>query len=180
MSACHPATRSPDGGVATAQPAAQATTHASPAIRPATLAVRFTARNPDSMWLRTFALLLVAACARPAATPPAPDARPTAAPGPVIVRLVPDHGRAGRAYPIRVVIEGRAFADTGNVVAFGPITMRGLASSDGGTRITFFAPKEGPSPGEVPPPPLAPGAYDVTVTTPAGTSPPVRFTLTES
>jgi hypothetical protein len=98
--------------------------------------------------------------------------------GPVITKLSPSSGQAGEAYPIEVTIEGRGFAETGNVVIFGGIPSDGLSSSENGTCITFWVPKQAPSPGEAPPMVLTPGEYPVTVKTPHGTSEPVMFTLT--
>ena len=66
---------------------------------------------------------------------------------------------------------------TGNIVIFGPVQIPDLSSPDG-RYIDFFVPKEVASRGEVPPIVLPPGEYLVTVTTPAGTSAPVVFTLT--
>ena len=118
-------------------------------------------------------LAVISGCSRPQARA---DAAPLPA-GPVITRLDPASGPAGVAYPIRVTIEGRAFAPASNTVRFGPVELPGLPSTDGGTRIVFFAPKETPSRSEVPPAPLLPGPYDVTVTTVDGTSRPAVFTL---
>lgn len=99
---------------------------------------------------------------------------------PVITRLDPASGPAGVAYPLRITIEGRFFDPESNTVRFGPVELSGVPSSDGGTRIVFFAPKKTPSPGEVPSAPLLPGPYDVTVTTAQGTSRPAVFTLTSA
>ena len=96
---------------------------------------------------------------------------------PEIDRLVPDSGPAGTAYPVEVTIVGRHFADS-NIVTFGPLSIPALPSTERGTRIVFLAPKETPSPGEVPPAPLSPGAYDVRVATGGGISNAVAFTLT--
>jgi hypothetical protein len=98
--------------------------------------------------------------------------------GPSIARLSPSSGQAGDAYPIEVTIQGHGFAETGNIVSFWGILSEGLPSSDNGTRIKFWVPKEAPSTGEAPPMVLTPGEYAVTVTTPIGTSEPVIFTLT--
>ena len=98
--------------------------------------------------------------------------------GPSILSLSPTEGPAGTAYPIEVTITGTGFASEGNTVTFGDISVPDLASTEGGTRIAFFAPKELPSTGEVPPFVLMPGKYRVTVTTPQGTSNTVDFTLT--
>ncbi len=98
---------------------------------------------------------------------------------PEIIAITPSSGPAGTAYPIEATILGRGFAATGNVVTFGPIQLPDLASRDG-QHITFLVPKEVPSRGEVPPMVLIPGEYSVTVTTPAGTSPAMLFTLTRS
>lgn len=97
---------------------------------------------------------------------------------PVIERITPTSGPAGTAYPIRLTIEGRHFADSANVVQFGPVTVEQVASSTAGTRIEFYAPKERSSGGEAPPMVLDPGRYDVTVTTAAGRSNAISFTLT--
>ncbi len=98
--------------------------------------------------------------------------------GPTILSLSPTEGPAGTAYPIEVTITGTGFASEGNTVTFGDISIPDLASTESGTRITFFAPKERPSSGEVPPFVLMPGEYRVTVTTPQGTSNTVTFNLT--
>ncbi|MBI4502978.1 MAG: hypothetical protein HY700_17700 [Gemmatimonadetes bacterium] len=97
---------------------------------------------------------------------------------PVITRLDPTSGPAGIAHPIQVIIEGHGFLPTANTVRFGPTELRNLNSIRGGTRIVFSVPKEFPNVGEVPPGPLPPGTYEVTVTTPQGTSTPFAFTLT--
>jgi hypothetical protein len=107
-----------------------------------------------------------------------PSDQGAAAGGPSLISITPDTGRAGEAYPIQVTIQGIGFAAEGNIVNFGGIPSEGLASTEGGTRITFWVPKEVPSTGEAPPMVLDPGEYDVTVTTPTGTSEPVVFILT--
>jgi hypothetical protein len=99
---------------------------------------------------------------------------------PTIERVRPDSGPAGPAYPIEVTIDGRNFSDTANVIVFGAVTLRGVPSRNLGTRIVIFIPKEMPSQGEVPPSPLLAGAYDIRVTTAAGTSNAVTFRLTGS
>jgi hypothetical protein len=95
----------------------------------------------------------------------------------VISDISPSSGPAGIAYPIQVTIRGRGFMLTGNTVTFGPVQIPDLPSPDG-QHITFFVPKEVPSSGEVPPMVLPYGEYPVTVTTLAGTSVAIRFTLT--
>lgn len=112
-------------------------------------------------------------------SPRSPERPALTAQRPVIDSIAPASGPAGPDYPIHVVIYGRGFAASGNTVTFGPIRVAPLPSSNGGTRIEFSVPKEAPSPGEVPPMPLLPGAYEVTVSTPHGTSRPVRFHLTQ-
>ncbi|MGD2122856.1 MAG: IPT/TIG domain-containing protein [Gemmatimonadota bacterium] len=107
-----------------------------------------------------------------------PSARENPAEIPSVVSITPDRGRVGEAYPIEVTIEGTGFVEEGNIVTFGGIPSEALVSTDGGTRITFWVPKEVPSTGEVPPMILDPGEYEVTVTTPSGTSEPVTFVLT--
>lgn len=98
--------------------------------------------------------------------------------GPVILSLSPTEGPAGTAYPIEVTIMGTGFASQRNTVTFADISIPDLTSTESGTRLIFFAPKERPSTGEVPPYVLMPGEYRVTVTTPQGTSNTVNFTLT--
>ena len=98
--------------------------------------------------------------------------------GPVIESLTPSEGPAGTAYPIQITLVGTGFAPEGNLVTFGDIPIENLASTQGGTHLTFSAPKERPSTGEVPPFVLVPGEYEVTVTTPSGTSAPVTFEFT--
>ena len=115
------------------------------------------------------ALILAASCAA--------NSQQTSA-LPVIDAVTPGGGPAGTAYPIEVTITGKNFADTANVVTFGPVRMRPVRSDARGTRIVFHVPKEVPSTGEVPPSPLLPGTYEVRVTTAAGTSNAVPFSLT--
>jgi hypothetical protein len=112
------------------------------------------------------------ACARVSTSAKAEAAAP-----PVIDRVVPTSGTAGPAYPLRVTLEGRHFADSTNTVKFGPVEVRNVLSSDGGTRILVFLPKEVPGTGEVPPAVLQPGVYQITVTTGAGQSNAVSFEL---
>ena len=103
-----------------------------------------------------------------------PDPRAAAAitaASPVITALVPSEA------PDAVIV-GTGFADAGNVVRFGPVSLPDLRSTDGGTRIRFPVPKELPATGEAPPLVLPPGEYEVTVTTAAGTSNVMRFRLT--
>jgi hypothetical protein len=97
---------------------------------------------------------------------------------PALASLVPDRGRAGIDYPVRIVLEGSGFAATGNIVTFAGIRSDPLESTHDGTRITYLIPKEKPTVGEVPPEELLPGEYPVTVTTPGGTSRALLFTLT--
>jgi hypothetical protein len=96
---------------------------------------------------------------------------------PEIIAITPSSGPAGTAYPIEVTLLGRGFGAAANVVTFGPVQLPDLASPDG-QHITFLVPKEKPSRGEVPPLVLPRGQYPITVTTAAGTSPAVLFTLT--
>lgn len=105
------------------------------------------------------------------------DTQPEASTIPVITRLEPSSGMAGRPYPIQLQVHGRGFQETSNVVTFGAINIPDLPSVDGGTRITLSVPKVIPATGEVPPFVLLPGEYAVTVTTSEGTSTPVVFTL---
>ena len=60
-------------------------------------------------------------------------------------------------------ILGCGFADT-NTVSVGPVTMNGVASLDGATRIRLVVPLTLPARGEVPPMRMPTGAVDVTVT----------------
>jgi hypothetical protein len=98
---------------------------------------------------------------------------------PELVEIVPASGPAGAAYPVRATIHGRGFMPAGNLVEFGPVRIPDLPSADG-MRIVFHIPKQVPSRGEVPPVVLTPGDYRVTVTTVAGTSNALMFTLTRS
>jgi len=96
---------------------------------------------------------------------------------PSIASITPTSGPAGTGYPIEITISGKHFADSTNVVTFGPVTLRAVRSTAGGTSIVFQAPKEMPSAGEVPPAPLLAGTYSVRVATSAGVSNPIVFTL---
>jgi len=119
-------------------------------------------------------LISISGCAKP----PQPESGADPSAAPVITVFSPSNGPTGEAYPIQVTLEGRGFAELGNVVTFGGIPSQPLESSEEGTRITFWVPKEAPSRGEVPPMVLSAGEYEVTVTTEAGTSDSVIFTLT--
>ncbi|NIM52494.1 MAG: hypothetical protein GTN62_14280 [Gemmatimonadales bacterium] len=68
--------------------------------------------------------------------------------------------------------------DTGNVVVFGPVTLEGRPSTNGGTQTTFSVPKVRPATGELPPMVLPPGEYQVIVRSARGSSKPASFTLT--
>lgn len=133
-------------------------------------------RRKSAAWaavLWTALILSGLACARVW-----PGAKANESVTPEIVRVVPATGPAGVAYPLRVTLEGRHFADSANTVTFGPLTLRGLSSSDGGTRIVLHVPKEVPSTGEAPPAVLQPGSYRITVITVAGESNAAAFQLT--
>ena len=99
---------------------------------------------------------------------------------PVITDIVPTSGPVGPDYPIQATVRGNGFTPIGNVVNFGPVRLRELPSSNGGTAIVFGVPKQMSSGGEVPPMVLPPGEYLVTVTNADGTSNAVTFVLTGS
>ena len=73
-------------------------------------------------------------------------------------------------------IRGVGFMPSGNVVQFGWVTLPDLPSAEG-TQIKFVVPREIDGRGEVPPQRLPPSDYRVTVTTSAGTSNALIFTL---
>jgi hypothetical protein len=98
-----------------------------------------------------------------------------------LIDIVPASGPAGGAYPLRATVRGTGFMPTGNVVAFGPVRIPDLPSSEA-SRITFAVPKSVASRGrgDVPPAVLPPGEYRVTVTTSTGTSNELIFQLTRA
>lgn len=96
---------------------------------------------------------------------------------PQLIELIPPSGAAGEAYPLTVTIRGTGFAPTGNTVEFGPVKISDLPSPDAG-RIDLAVPKSIAGRGAAPPAVLPPGDYQVTVTTAAGTSNALVFTLT--
>ncbi|MDQ6703966.1 MAG: hypothetical protein M3Z96_13240 [Pseudomonadota bacterium] len=104
------------------------------------------------------------------------NAKESRSEAPHLTEIVLVHGRAGPAYPLQATLHGTGFMPAGNVVEFGPVRIADLPSN--GSEITFGIPKILPSRGEVPPMVLQPGDYDVRVTTPAGTSNALTFTLT--
>ena len=75
-----------------------------------------------------------------------------------------------------VTIRGAGFMPSGNVVHFGWVTLSDIPSAEG-TQIKFVVPRGIDSRGEVPPQLLPPSEYRVTVTTSAGTSNALIFTL---
>jgi hypothetical protein len=133
------------------------------------------------------ASLMKAGVSEPAASDLARSLHPQTAPGslvilaqtgtpPVLMAIEPSTGPAGAAYPLTVTIRGTGFAATGNLVQFGPAMIPDVSATEG--RIEFAAPKGMQSRSEVPPMVFPPGEYPVTVTTPAGTSNALTFTLT--
>lgn len=95
---------------------------------------------------------------------------------PKLSTLSPDTGPAGTAYPLRITIRGTGFSPTGNIVRFGPATIPDLSALDG--QIELSVPKSLQPSGGAPPLVLPHGAYAVTVTTAAGTSNALTFTMT--
>jgi hypothetical protein len=96
---------------------------------------------------------------------------------PSLIDIVPASGQAGASYPLQATIHGTGFMPAGNVVEFGPVTIRDLPSVDG-LRISFDVPKLVQSKGEVPPMVLTESPYRVTVTTASGRSNSLLFRLT--
>jgi hypothetical protein len=94
-------------------------------------------------------------------------ARPGA---PHITSLTPSSANVDPDAVVEVVIHGLGFAASGNVVMFGPVTMDGMFSADGGRSIRFIVPTQVPSHGEVPPMRILPGEFAVRVRTPQGES----------
>ena len=76
-----------------------------------------------------------------------------------------------------VVIRGKGFTPTGNLLQFGRIEIRDLPSADGGTLIRFAIPTEMPARGEVPPKVVGAGEYTVVVRNARGVSNAFRFTV---
>src|SRR5712691_272414 len=70
---------------------------------------------------------LVVAASQPVLAQPRP---------PELIDIVPASGPAGAAYPLQATIRGTGFMPAGNVVEFGPVTIRDLPSVDG-VRMTF-------------------------------------------
>lgn len=97
---------------------------------------------------------------------------------PVLVRVNPTSGPAGAAYPIEILIRGRGFAREANTVTLGPATVAGVPSPDG-VSLTVNLPKLARRGAEALPMVLLPGEYELTVTTSAGTSNALQFTLTQ-
>ena len=89
---------------------------------------------------------------------------------PHITSLTPTSAQVDPDAVVEVVIHGSGFAASGNVVMFGPVTMDGMFSADGGRSIRFVVPTQLPSHGEVPPMRILPGEFAVRVRTPQGES----------
>ena len=134
--------------------------------------------SPVSAWLACAVLVAgfgVLAAKRAGAMGPSPSPAPS--PAPTLIRMSPDSGMAGAAYPLEITLGGTGFATQDNIIGFGPVKIRGVSSSDGKT-VRFMAPKEVPSTGEAPPMQLPDNDYSVTVTTPVGTSNALTFKMT--
>jgi hypothetical protein len=95
---------------------------------------------------------------------------------PRLLSISPSSGPAGIAYPLRATIRGNGFDPVHNTVQFGRATIADLPATQQG-EITFEVPKSLRTGGEVPPLVFPPGEYQVTVTTPAGTSNALTFSL---
>jgi hypothetical protein len=78
-----------------------------------------------------------------------------------------------------VTIRGRHFAHDSNWVEFGPAHIGPLSAKHHGCIINFSVPATLPSTGEAPPLRLGPSTYTVRVTTSAGSSNTVPFTLVQ-
>ena len=76
-----------------------------------------------------------------------------------------------------VVLRGKGFTPTGNLLQLGRIEIRDLPSADGGTLIRFALPTEMPAKGEVPPKAIGAGEYTVVVRNARGVSNTFRFTV---
>jgi hypothetical protein len=97
---------------------------------------------------------------------------------PQLLRLTPAAGDPTRGAPVEVLVEGRGFA-AANTVRFGELEFRQVPRLSS-TRLRFQVPSDDaarPGRGEAPPGPLATGRYEVTVTTPRGTSNALPFQL---
>jgi hypothetical protein len=122
------------------------------------------------------AIALAAVVSLPSAVWGQGNAKRLLSEAPHLIEMVPGRSSVYEAYT-QVTIRGTGFMPTGNIVQFGPTHVTDLPSASG-NEITFVVPKSLPSRGEIPPPVLPPGEYDVRVTTPAGTSNALIFTLT--
>jgi len=127
---------------------------------------------------RALSLIVLPAMVQVSAAATSRGGAPTAPSNPPeLTEIVPSSGPAGVAYPVHAIIRGTRFMATGNTVQFGPVQISDLPSA-GGNTIELAIPKGVPSRGEVPPRILPPGDYRVSVTTSAGTSNAVTFTMT--
>jgi hypothetical protein len=92
-----------------------------------------------------------------------------------LTSLTPTSAEAGGIAMVTLV--GCGFDDTNNTVLFGQAQVRGVRSTDGGTRIQFAVPTEVRTSPEVPPMQLEAGSYRVSVKTARGVSNVILFTL---
>jgi hypothetical protein len=92
-----------------------------------------------------------------------------------LTSLTPTSAEAGAIATVTLV--GCGFDDANNTVLFGPAQVRGVRSTNGGTRIQFAAPTEVRTSPEVPPMQLEAGTYPVSVRTARGVSNVILFTL---
>ncbi len=128
--------------------------------------------------MRVLLIALALGCAAPVAPVEPPSS-------PRITTLAPRTGSSGEEYWVDMVLVGRRFTRADNVVSVTPhpntaapyVIVLNLASDRNGTRIFFELPKcirhDGGGPCFL----LGAGNYDVTVTTVAGESNAVPFTL---
>ena len=105
------------------------------------------------------------------------DLIPARGPEPHIESITPDTLALGSTAP--VTIHGRHFAADSNRVQVGPARIGPVPSSEHGSVLSIVVPAVLPSSGEAPPFKLGPSTYRIRITTRAGSSNLVPFTLVE-
>ena len=102
---------------------------------------------------------------------------PTLTAAPVLERLDPATTAIVPGGVAQVMIHGRGFTSTGNVLMFGSAVLGDLPSSDGST-LRLLVPNAWPSSGEAPPRVIDAGVYSIRVRNTRGLSNSISLTLT--
>jgi len=97
----------------------------------------------------------------------------------MIIALSPDTVVMRDGAPAVLTLRGKGFASDSNTVQVGPVTLYGIRSTNGGTRLTLILPDRLASGGGAPPMLWTSGTFDVVINTVRGRSAVSHVTIRE-